>query len=425
MQNEQIVDWIEQIVDKVNEYYANREIVLWGKYTVSECIEYRLKEKYNLDTAFYVDSDVSKIDNKQVFTIDSLGGMSKRYYVVIPIAFYQSVKDTLLEAGYKPDIDYYYFCDCILVQKPDYYEDGNGNKIIGEYHGLKFAFSGFGSVIHIGDGVEFSGTSLYIHSKSKIVIGNNTQLTDSKIVIQPSGQIRIGADVVMSENHINMENDAYLEVGNSGSFTCLSMELGKGARAIFHEEVKILANKAQRASWIVKKDANVEVGMQAEFYSAGALLILDDKAKLKIGREFSIGIYYYIWLGRDNEVIVGKDCLFSQNLIMRCNDGHSLFDVETGRNINSTHEITKTQKIVIGNHVWLGIHCTILYNTKIEDGSVIGAMSLVKGSIPNNCIAAGVPAKVIRRNIAWSREDGADSIEKCGMEYIHLTNESV
>ena len=68
-------------------------------------------------------------------------------------------------------------------------------------------------------------------------------------------------------------------------------------------------------------------------------------------------------------------------------------------------------------------HSCILYNTEIGDGSIIGAMSLVKGKIPNNCIAAGNPAKVIKRNVAWSRNEGADNIIDCGEDYINYTEE--
>lgn len=32
-------NWIDVIVDKVNEYYEGRQVVLWGKYAVSESIK--------------------------------------------------------------------------------------------------------------------------------------------------------------------------------------------------------------------------------------------------------------------------------------------------------------------------------------------------------------------------------------------------
>jgi len=52
--------------------------------------------------------------------------------------------------------------------------------------------------------------------------------------------------------------------------------------------------------------------------------------------------------------------------------------------------------VVIGNDVWIGNRTMILKGAKIGDNSVIGTMSLVTGEIPANCIAAGVPTKVIR-----------------------------
>lgn len=53
--------------------------------------------------------------------------------------------------------------------------------------------------------------------------------------------------------------------------------------------------------------------------------------------------------------------------------------------------------------------------------SIIGAGSLVKSKIPNNCIAVGVPAQVIRKDIAWSRKAGADQLMEHERAYARLT----
>jgi len=55
-----------------------------------------------------------------------------------------------------------------------------------------------------------------------------------------------------------------------------------------------------------------------------------------------------------------------------------------------------TAPVRIGNNVWLGSRVMILKGVTIGDNSVVGAMSLVTRSIPANCIAAGIPARVIR-----------------------------
>ena len=53
--------------------------------------------------------------------------------------------------------------------------------------------------------------------------------------------------------------------------------------------------------------------------------------------------------------------------------------------------------IHIGKNVWIGSNATILQGVTIGDGSVIGAGSVVTKSIPENSVAVGVPAKVIRK----------------------------
>lgn len=60
-------------------------------------------------------------------------------------------------------------------------------------------------------------------------------------------------------------------------------------------------------------------------------------------------------------------------------------------------EPVKTSPIVIEDDVFIGMHCLILKGTKIGKGSVIAAGSIVTGEIPENVIAGGKPAKVIRQ----------------------------
>jgi acetyltransferase-like isoleucine patch superfamily enzyme len=52
--------------------------------------------------------------------------------------------------------------------------------------------------------------------------------------------------------------------------------------------------------------------------------------------------------------------------------------------------------IRVGNNVFIGLNSIILPGAVIGDNCVIGAGSLVRGAIPPNSVAAGVPAKVIK-----------------------------
>jgi len=53
--------------------------------------------------------------------------------------------------------------------------------------------------------------------------------------------------------------------------------------------------------------------------------------------------------------------------------------------------------VLIGAYVWLGARCIILKGVTIGDNSIIAAGSIVVGNIPENCLAAGVPAVVKRK----------------------------
>lgn len=58
--------------------------------------------------------------------------------------------------------------------------------------------------------------------------------------------------------------------------------------------------------------------------------------------------------------------------------------------------LTSKGGIVIGDGAWLGYRVTVLDGVTIGAGAVIAAGSVVVRDIPDNAIAAGVPAKVIK-----------------------------
>jgi len=105
-------------------------------------------------------------------------------------------------------------------------------------------------------------------------------------------------------------------------------------------------------------------------------------------------------------VTIGADCMLASEIQIRADDAHPIFDVITGKRVNMPRSVS------IGPHAWIGGRVAILGGAQIGEGSVIGYASVVKGVIPNNCVAAGVPAKVIRKNTAWERPH-LNHIEPC------------
>ena len=53
--------------------------------------------------------------------------------------------------------------------------------------------------------------------------------------------------------------------------------------------------------------------------------------------------------------------------------------------------------MILKNNCKIGSHSTILPGVTIGKNSIVGAHSLINKDIPDNVIAFGVPAKVIRK----------------------------
>lgn len=110
---------------------------------------------------------------------------------------------------------------------------------------------------------------------------------------------------------------------------------------------------------------NIELG--ENFYSNHNLIILDC-AKVTFG---------------DN-VLIGPNCSFYT--------AEHPIDAETR---NTLLEFAKPIKI--GNNVWIGGGVNILSGVTVGNNVVIGAGAVVAKDIPDNCVVAGVPAKIIKR----------------------------
>ncbi|HET8687253.1 MAG TPA: acyltransferase, partial [Methanosarcina sp.] len=59
-------------------------------------------------------------------------------------------------------------------------------------------------------------------------------------------------------------------------------------------------------------------------------------------------------------------------------------------------DLELTDRIIVGNNVYIGMNCTILPGVKIGDDVIVGAGAVVTKDIPSRSVAAGVPARVIK-----------------------------
>lgn len=369
-------DWIHNITETAIEYFRNRTIVLWGKYKISDRIRERLAE-HNITDVIYVDKDESKWDEKEVFSTQIIDGNADIYYIVISVGVYDSIRKKLTEGGYNSIVDYYYFSDCIVKESDEYYEDAHGNKIFGNRLGLKFVFSGWNSEIKIGSDVNLDSLQLYMHNDMHIKIGDRVKGKIENLRMKNHSAIEIGDDVIIDGTQVEIGEYSSLKIGSRSL-------LGRGG------------------------------GIPTR-------IVLRQNADVLIGDDFSVAGDFFFMIGSNTMLEIGKDNMFSWGTRIFTMDGHAIFDVASGEVINSGRDEEQKREIIIGDHVWVGLRATIFYGTSIGNGSIVGACSFVKGVFPNNCMIAGVPAKMIKKDVCWSRNSIATDIQECGEAYIDYT----
>lgn len=136
---------------------------------------------------------------------------------------------------------------------------------------------------------------------------------------------------------------------------------------------------------------NVQMGVVASpyFYSHYAYLeAREEWSEIIIGDNVAINNAFSI--ACSSQVIIENDVLIGVNCSIIDNDGHDLA-IE-----KRTFGKPKTAPVHIHQNVFLGSNVSVLKGVAIGKNSIIGNGSVVTKSIPENVVAAGNPAKVIR-----------------------------
>ena len=126
------------------------------------------------------------------------------------------------------------------------------------------------------------------------------------------------------------------------------------------------------------------------YASAGSVVL--------IGSHVSANGFLGLFAHEPRQIIIGSGCLLAGGVTISVSDAHSILDAKTGERLN------RGRDVLVGDHVWLGQDARILKGVRIGNGSVIGSHAIVTRRIPPNSVAAGNPARVVRRGVRWVHE---------------------
>jgi acetyltransferase-like isoleucine patch superfamily enzyme len=182
------------------------------------------------------------------------------------------------------------------------------------------------------------------------------------------------------------------------------VSLGIGS-VICGEDVE-LGDHVSVGFFTVIRGRNIRIGAHVQI---GAVTFLDT-AHLELGEGTKINEQVFVGGLQfpDSKLIVGRNCQIMQMTFINPTRTIRIGD-DTGIGgdcllFGHSSWLSKFEgypvefdSIEIGNSVSLAWRVFILPGTKINDGAVIGANSLVRGEIPGRCLAVGFPARVVSK----------------------------
>jgi acetyltransferase-like isoleucine patch superfamily enzyme len=220
---------------------------------------------------------------------------------------------------------------------------------------------------------------------------------------------------------------------------------------------RLVLNKSYALRYIRNKwrypalecDPTVNFSVQGEMdYASGASLstgcnvIVPKGTKLVLGKGCSIGRFVEIGPGplieigdstsiQDRCVILGRVkfgryCVLSYDIYI--SSGHHIFDRKPYMLIRDQDRESgdvadappqDNGRIIIEDDVWIGVHAVLMPGVTIGRGCVIGANSVVTHSLPPYSVAAGSPARVLRRRLEFGSPTAIDWQKEGDVPYFY------
>lgn len=207
-----------------------------------------------------------------------------------------------------------------------------------------------GDSVRIGDGTEIRCKKLYLGDM--VVIGKNSHIEGETVTI---------GDYTIIEDGFTGNGIEHFEIG---------------------KHCRIRSNSTIKARY-VKIDDNVRTFGRIDVGGGGWQ---DPKSKFIVGNGCQIGDNCFIntampVIFKDRSALAMGSAILTHGFWQSVLEGYSAV----------------YGPVILGENSWVAANCTVLPNVMIGDNTIVAAGAVVNKSIPPNCLASGVPAKVLKR----------------------------
>lgn len=161
-----------------------------------------------------------------------------------------------------------------------------------------------------------------------------------------------------------------------------------GTRCLFGEKPILLGTR------YIELGDDVTFGRNAVVTVWSDILHHAEKGAISIGNDCHFGDYVHIT--STNGITIG-DGLLTGRWVTITDNSHGDTSRETLHQRPLQRPVVSKGKVVIGRNVWIGDKATLLPGVTIGDGAVVAANAVVTKDVPEYCVVAGNPARVVKR----------------------------
>ncbi len=206
----------------------------------------------------------------------------------------------------------------------------------------------------------------------KIDLGNSSYFIGEELIIGTN--FKIGKNNIIRATKCIIGNDVV--IGNDNSFL-IGEYLKIDDNSIFGHKNDITGLSCSFGEYLFL-DSNVVVGHGGK---------LSYNSRLTVGKHCMICAY--VKLNINYPITIGDDVGIGEYV-----------DVWTHGSFPPVLKGFPAQfgEVNIGSNVWLPAKSTVLANTIIGNNVVIGVNTLINKNLPDGCLAAGIPVKIIKEN---------------------------
>lgn len=165
----------------------------------------------------------------------------------------------------------------------------------------------------------------------------------------------------------------------------------------------ILKNKEEAKNYFKNEDNRFTIGignpqlrkrLYHDFIELGGVFTATISRNAEIGSygvHIEKGCNILAGVKISNDVTIGKGNLIYYNSIIT-------HDVIVGDFCEISPDVKLLGRCIVGNNCQLGSGSVVLPDIKIGNNVVVGAGAVITKNLPDNCVAVGIPAKIIKQN---------------------------